>query len=235
MLPEGPILVDGAKTDGIESLLSAVKKHVGPVEVMSKAHGKVFRVEQGDFSGWKVPAATNADGFLTAPGVFSADGIDRGSALLAGVLPADLSGRVADFGAGWGYLAQVALTRPGISEMHLVEADHVALDCARANVIDSRARFHWADVGAWQSPEPLDHVLCNPPFHVTRRADPAVGRAFLAAAARNLGPRGRLWLVANRHLPYEDPLSELFGQVTETGGDAAFKIILADRPRRKRR
>jgi 16S rRNA (guanine1207-N2)-methyltransferase len=230
----GPLVVDGAKTDGIESLLSAVRKRAGVEGVLSKAHGKVFRVPGDDFGDWICTPAANADGFVTAPGIFSADGIDRGSALLADALPEAMSGAAADFGAGWGYLSHRLLERGGITECHLVEADRRALDCARRNVADVRARFAWADVSAWAAPEPLDHVLCNPPFHVSRRADPDIGRAFLAAAARNLAPRGRLWLVANRQLPYEGDLSALFGQVTELGGDAGFKVILAERPRRKR-
>ena len=43
--------------------------------------------------------------FETAPGMFSHDRIDPGSRLLAETLPADLSGKVADFCAGWGYLS----------------------------------------------------------------------------------------------------------------------------------
>lgn len=233
-MPNGPILVDGGKTDGIESLLSAVKKRVAVGPAISKAHGKIFRIEGGDFADWRTPAATNDAGFLTAPGVFSADKIDPGSLLLAQALPAELSGTAADLGAGWGYLAGEALKRAGLTALHLVEADHAALDCARHNVADERAHFHWADATSWDSRAPLDHVFCNPPFHVTRKADPALGQAFLAAAARVLGPRGRLWLVANRHLPYEAPLSDLFGQVTELAGTPAFKVILADRPKRSR-
>ncbi|MEO1961581.1 MAG: methyltransferase, partial [Paracoccus sp. (in: a-proteobacteria)] len=43
---------------------------------------------------------------------------------------------------------------------------------------------------------------------------------------------GRLCMVANRHLPYEAALARHFAQVTETGGDARFKIIEASGARR---
>ena len=42
-------------------------------------------------------------------GIFSADHIDPGSALLAEHLPKNLRGRVADLGAGWGFLSRAAL------------------------------------------------------------------------------------------------------------------------------
>ena len=63
-----------------------------------------------------------------------------------------------------------------------------------------------------------------------RAADPSLGRAFIAAAARLLAPQGGLWLVANRHLPYEAALAEAFGEVQEIAGDASFKVIEARRP-----
>ena len=54
--------------------------------------------------------------------------------LLARHLPREMKGRIADLGAGWGWLAAQALTRPEIRELHLVEAEADALACARLNV-----------------------------------------------------------------------------------------------------
>ena len=67
----------------------------------------------------------------------------------------------------------------------------------------------------------------NPPFHSGRQADPRLGAAFIASAARLLTGAGRLWMVANRHLPYETVLAEYFAKVTEIGGDTRFKVIEA--------
>ena len=53
----------------------------------------------------------NAEGFLTAPGMFSPDQADPGSRRLAAAFAGRLTGRVADLGAGWGWLAQAALAR----------------------------------------------------------------------------------------------------------------------------
>jgi 16S rRNA (guanine1207-N2)-methyltransferase len=144
-----------------------------------------------------------------------------------------MGGAVADLGAGWGYLAAHILTRD-VTAVHLVDAHDMALACARHNVTDPRARFHWADVTTWTPPEPVDAVVMNPPFHTGRVADPSLGRAFIAAAARVLKPHGVLWMVANRHLPYEDALGAAFTKVVELGGDARFKLVRAERPGRKR-
>ncbi len=224
----GAVIVDGQKGDGVEALLKACRREGAVGEVVAQAHGKLFAVE-GDFTGWAAEPM-QAEGFETAPGVFSADAVDEASAALADALPADLGKRVADLGAGWGYLAARVLERSNIAEMHLVEAEHAALDCARRNVTDPRARFHWADVMTFVPGAPFDAVVMNPPFHQTRAADPAIGQGFIAAAARMLKRSGRLWLVANRHLPYETETRARFREVQEIGSTGRFKILAAAKP-----
>ena len=172
------------------------------------------------------------EGFQTLPGIFSADGPDRGSVLLAATLPAKLSGKVADLGAGWGYLAAEILKRPAVKRLDLVEAEADALDCARVNVTDPRARFHWADATTWRPDSLLDVVVMNPPFHVGRDADPALGAAFIRAARRMLAPNGSLWLVANRHLPYDAALTEHFLVHEDVAGNGGFRVIHATKPKR---
>lgn len=226
---DGPVVVDGEKTDGVDALLRELRGRAEVGEVVAKAHGKVFAVRGGDFSDW-APEIRQIGGLQTVAGVFSAHEPDAGSRLLGAALPRRLPARVADLGAGWGYLSQAVLAREGVERLHLVEADHVALSCARAAIDDPRAEFHWADATRLELPEPLGAVVTNPPFHRGRRADPSLGRAFIEAAGRLLGPAGELWLVANRHLPYEERLAATFRDVRDVGGDNAFKIIHASHP-----
>jgi 16S rRNA (guanine1207-N2)-methyltransferase len=233
----GPVLVDGAKTDGIDSLLKALRKQTETSAPLSKSHGKIFWFQGGNnaLKDWIPAHESKVDGFVTAPGVFSADGIDPASALLVASLPAKLGARVADLGAGWGYLSSQILTRSEVSTLHLVEADHVALGCARQNVMDARAQFHWADARTWRAPDQVDTVVMNPPFHTGRKSEPELGQAFIAAAANMLVGAGHLWMVANRHLPYETLLAEQFTAVHEVAGDNRFKVLHAQRPRRSKR
>ncbi len=220
------VFVDGLKTSGIESLLKEIKRRRPLLGVMSKAHGKLAWFEGGSaFADWRAQSALLEGRWQVLPGVFSADGVDPGSRLLGDNLP-DLTGSGADLGAGWGYLsARLLETSPGIDALHLVEAQKRSLDCAEANVADPRAHMHWADVTKWQPPQKLDFVVMNPPFHIGRSAEPALGMAFIQAAARMLNPRGSLYLVANRHLPYEAELAARFKQVEEFGGDNRFKLL----------
>jgi len=72
----------------------------------------------------------------------------------------------------------------------------------------------------------------NPPFHTGRSVDPTLGRSFITASARLLKPQGMLWMVANRHLPYEKTLMAHFSKVVDLGGNARFKVLRAERPKR---
>jgi 16S rRNA (guanine1207-N2)-methyltransferase len=166
-------------------------------------------------------------GLWTQPGVFSWDRVDPGTALLAQHLPA-LKGAGADLGCGLGLLAKPVLAMRAVASLVLIDNDRRAIEAARRNIDDPRARFLWADVRA---PDPslngLDFVVMNPPFHDGGREDRALGQAFIARAAAMLRAGGLCLLVANRHLPYEAALAPLFGHVTlkaETGG---FKVYEA--------
>lgn len=232
VVPGGWVAVDGQKTEGIDTALKELRGRVDLSESLSKAHGKLASFIVGpDLADW-LAQPTMRDGFQTLPGVFSANGPDRGSVLLAAALPAKLGTKVADLGAGWGYLAAEILKRPGVKRLDLVEAEADALACARVNIPDERARFHWADATQWRPETLLDAVVMNPPFHTGREADPGLGAAFIRATRRMLAPDGSLWLVANRHLPYDPVLAEAFLSVEDVAGDGAFRVIHARKPRR---
>ena len=228
---DGLVIVDGEKTDGADSMLKACRARVDVQGPVSKAHGKVFWFKPAPdaFADWQQAEFLNVGGFVTSAGVFSADGIDPASQMLADELP-PLSGNVVDLGAGWGFLSAMLAKMPSVSKIDLVEADQVALNCAHRNVTDKRAHFHWADATNWSTENRVDAIVMNPPFHNGRASEPALGKTFISAAARLLAPSGKLWMVANRHLPYETTLSEAFVSVSEVSGDSRFKIFRAERP-----
>ena len=233
VVPGGVIALDGQKTDGVDAVLKDLRGRVTLSDSLSKAHGKIATFPAGPgLEDWAARPTIVAGGFQTLPGVFSADGPDRGSVLLAQALPARLGPKVADLGAGWGYLARAVLAREGVKRLEVIEADAAALACARVNLTDDRARFHWADATTFRPENLVETVVCNPPFHTGRDADPGLGAAFIRAARRMLAPDGVLWLVANRHLPYDAVLAEAFLEVEEMGGDGAFRVIRARKPRR---
>ncbi len=173
--------------------------------------------------------------FKSQPGLFSWDRIDAGSRLLVDTLPSNLTGTGADFGAGIGYLShQILKTAKGITSWHALEADSRALDCARENLSGVQAQrtvdYHWADLTKKQTAlPPLDVIVMNPPFHAGKKTDAALGQDFIRTAHHHLKKGGRLFMVANTHLPYEQLLGSLFSCYRQLAQDKGFKILEAVR------
>ena len=160
------------------------------------------------------------------PGVFAWDRLDAGTLLLAQVLP-PMKGAGIDLGCGYGALATVVLRAPAVTALRLVDLDRRAVEAARKNVTDPRASFEWADVRTLEDTGELNFVVSNPPFHDGGAEDKRLGQAFIRKAAGLLKKGGGLWLVANRHLPYEAELNDAFKRVTMVADAGGYKVFEA--------
>lgn len=233
--PGGTVVVAGSKDDGIASLRKRIDALVPLVDALPKYHGIVLWLHRPDHieAAEKLrsdnPPALVESRFHTAPGMFSFDRIDAGSRLLAQNMPDGVSGHVADFCAGWGFLAASIADRfSGIKSLDLYEADFEALEAARSNVPQASG-FFWQDLAGEPVERRYDWIVMNPPFHQGRAAEPEIGRRLIDAAAKALKPGGRLVIVANRQLPYEAVLASAFGSSQEIVRDNRFKVFLARR------
>lgn len=240
--PGGVVVASITNNEGAKSGEADLKQLAGLGGSLTKNHCRVFwsKPMGGDhdaalFAKWReldAPRPIVGGRFRSRPGVFAWDRIDPASALLVEHLPIDLAGKGADLGAGYGYLSAEVLARGSkVVALDLYEAEARALDLAKQNLaaFEDKAKlgYRWHDVTSGV-PEQYDFIVSNPPFHTQSRADrPDVGRRFIAVAAEALKPGGRLFLVANRHLPYEAVLNESFGQVRVAGERDGFKVIEA--------
>lgn len=240
----GVVLACVPNAEGAKSAQADLARLVGGVGHLSKHKCRSFwsqplgdNVDRGVLAEWLALDAPcrNAAGYMSRPGLFAWDRIDTASQLLAAHLPGDLTGRVADLGAGYGYLASQLVQRcPGVSALDLYEAERRALEPARTNLDAARQAsgrvldigVHWHDVTRGL-PARYDVIVSNPPFHQGRADQPELGRAFIATAADALLPHGQLWLVANRHLPYEATLGARFSEVLTVADESGFKVINA--------
>ncbi|WP_235565410.1 class I SAM-dependent methyltransferase [Lysobacter sp. Root494] len=240
--PGGRVLACLRNDEGAKSGEADLAKLAGPLGHLSKNKCRAFWTQplQGAadaslLAEWlqlDAPRPIAGGRFISRPGVFAWDRIDAASALLASQLPGDLHGAAADLGAGYGYLSSELLARcPRIDSVDLYEAERRALDLARVNLAAKAQHialgFHWHDVTSGLHRR-YDVIVSNPPFHAQGRADrPDIGRRFIAVAAAALKPAGRLWMVANRHLPYEVELAKQFAGVRTVAQEAGFKVLEA--------
>lgn len=235
LAPGAPFVVMAPKDMGGSRVKGDLKRFECPVEESAKHHHRVCAASRpADVDGLEEalaeggPRRLDALGLWSQPGIFSWNRIDPGTALLLDALPR-LAGRGADFGCGIGVLAHGVLAGPKVTRLDLIDIDRRAVEAARRNVDDPRVGFAWADVRVGTGLAGLDFVVMNPPFHDSGSEDRSLGQVFIRRAAEALRTGGRLWLTANRHLPYESVLKPLFRSVTPVTEANGFKVIEAQK------
>jgi len=235
--PGGTLICCCPNSMGARTYEKRLHALAGNIRSTSKSRCRVFSARRSDdidttlAAGWKAEAAPHriaTHGLYSRPGLFSWRRPDAGSRLLLDHLPV-LAGTGMDLCCGYGFLATELLARNRrVGMLHLVDADRHALDCARLNLASYRhvrTGFHWLDAVAESLPGGMDWVVLNPPFHSGRASDIALGRRIIAAACGALRTGGRLFLVANRSLPYEAVLKSGLRRVQSLYEGEGYKVV----------
>lgn len=233
--PGGQIIAAGTKRDGAQSLARHIEELLPVQDRLSKHHGIVFRLFRPETLSDDIPAAlaaparTTPEGYETAVGGFSEGTVDPGSRLLSDSLPPYIKGTAADFAAGWGYLSLRLAERFPLDALDLYEAHSSSLAAARRNLAahapQVACRFLWHDLTSEPVERRYDVIVMNPPFHRSRAAEPDIGQRMIEVAAGALQNGGRLFLVANRGLPYEPVMEAVFTQHGEIRRDETYKVL----------
>lgn len=181
----------------------------------------------------QVPVETGGTAFtlFTRPGVFSWEHLDEATDLLCGIMRIGAGDTVLDLGCGAGALGVVA-ARHGATRVLLLDADADAVRCAARTAAEAACaaiEVRASDVADAAHDERFDVVVSNPPFHLGKGTDLHIPRAFIEQSYDRLRPGGRLYLVANRTLPYEWLIEERFGEVRTAHDGRRFKVIGAVR------
>jgi 16S rRNA (guanine1207-N2)-methyltransferase len=233
LAPGGALTILAPKDKGGSRIAKELKVFGCPVSETARRHFRICTCERpllptgiDEALAEGGPRLDEALGLWTWPGVFSWNRPDPGSVLLEQNLPA-FSGRGADFGCGIGVLARTILASPTVEHLAMLDIDRRAIEMAVRNVADPRVEMRWVDVRSGSGLQGLNFVVMNPPFHDGGAEDQSLGQSFIRRAAEALRPGGVLWLVANRHLPYENVLKPLFRRVTPKVEAGGYKIYEA--------
>jgi 16S rRNA (guanine1207-N2)-methyltransferase len=234
LAPGGELIALALKGMGGARLAGELNSLGCAVTDTAKRHHRICRcLRPGEVSGLEAAIAEGGLQFLPAlglwsqPGVFSWNRIDPGSALLL-AQPWTPAGAGADLGCGVGVLSRAVLASSEVSEITLIDIDRRAIDAAKLNVTDPRARFFQHDLRRPpRRPVQLDFAIMNPPFHDGGAEDRSLGRVFVDTAAAMLKPGGVLRMVANVALPYESLLADRFSRVTQLARGDGYKVLEA--------
>ncbi len=169
--------------------------------------------------------------FISQAGIFGWNKIDLGSKILTEYLPNDLKGVGADFGCGYGYLSEFILSKnKDIKALYCVDADHRAVDCCQKNLetFSCDKKFLWHDLTKQQNAiNNLDFIIMNPPFHNGKNTDIGIGVSFIKTAHSSLAKNGKLYMVANKQLAYEEILYKMFKHSNKLHEGQGFKVFEA--------
>jgi 16S rRNA (guanine1207-N2)-methyltransferase len=166
--------------------------------------------------------------FETDAGVFSRDGIDKGTELLLCALP-DLSGDVLDMGCGWGAVGiSAARAYPGV-RVTMTDINSRAVELSRKNVKRNgvSARVMESDGFSALYGEKFSFILTNPPI----RAGKQVIYDLFAKSAEHLLPGGSLYLVIRKQQGAPSALTYLntiFAKTQVAMRSGGFWVIRAD-------
>ena len=170
----------------------------------------------------------------TAGGIFSPDGVDKGTAvLLAGVPAPAPAGNLLDICCGWGPIAlSMALASPGAT-VHAVDVNDRSIGLTRdnaaglglGNVVAGTPDSVPADVE-------FDTIWSNPPIRIGKEAL----HELLLQWLPRLAPGGEAWLVVQKNLG-SDSLQKWLGEnlpagfrVSRESTSKAFRILKVVRP-----
>ncbi len=182
-----------------------------------------------------VARSLNLDGaettLVSKPGVFAWDRLDEGTAHLVDAMEIDADDRVLDVGCGTGLAGLAAARRAPNGRVVLVDSDLRAARSARytleANGTGNAGVLLSDAVSTVVGGRHFDAVITNPPFHQGREVDYEVAHEFVCHSERLLRRGGRLFLVGNRFIGYDDLIRQTFGNVDAAYVGSSYHVLTA--------
>ena len=164
--------------------------------------------------------------FTTDAGVFSRDGLDRGTEVLLNALP-PLSGRVLDLGCGWGAVG-VALGKANPAlEIVMTDVNARAAELSRRNARDNGVTATVVQGDGFEAVTGrFDAIVTNPPI----RAGKAVIYGLFERARDYLTPGGALYIVIRKQQGAPSALKflkERYASVEILDREAGFWVLRA--------
>ena len=164
--------------------------------------------------------------FTTDAGVFSRDGLDRGTEALLEALP-PLTGRVLDLGCGWGAVGVALGKRYPALEIVMTDINRRAVELARRNLAQNGVRAEAVAGDGFEAVTgAFDAIVTNPPI----RAGKAVIYALFAQARDFLKPGGALYIVIRKQQGAPSALKylrEIYAEAEVIDRSGGFHVIRA--------
>ena len=231
----GQIVLFGGNDEGIRSGITALEAACGPVETVStKEHGRMVRAQRpagaiakSRLADWRRVTPFEIAGerrdWVSYPGLFAADRLDEGTALMLSALPnLRAVARVLDYGCGSGIIAGSMKARLPGAQVDLLDVDSIALLAAAENVPGAQPILGTSLKATGVTR--YDAILSNPPLHAGVGEDHSALERLIAQAPKHLRPGGILQMVVQRRLPLGQSLEPLFSEHSIVAENSRFRV-----------
>ncbi len=165
--------------------------------------------------------------FTTDAGVFSRDGLDKGTEALLNALPVPMEGRVLDLGCGWGPVGVALGKKYPALEIVMTDINQRAAELARRNLAANGVQAQVVQGDGFAAVEgSFDAILTNPPI----RAGKAVIYALFREARARLNPGGALYIVIRKQQGAPSALKflrEVYDEAEVIDRSGGFHVIRA--------
>jgi 16S rRNA (guanine1207-N2)-methyltransferase len=244
--PEGCLYIAGSNDLGIQSSVKDAAELFGNARILAYRKGNRLAhlvktssdaplppwastpgIAPGTWVEFSINCSNHDFPIRGLPGVFSIGHLDEGTKLLVNAVEIHPGARVLDVGCGYGIIGLCASVK-GCAWNDLVDSDQLAVASCRQTFDLNRISNFTVFAGDLLQPvldQRYDLILSNPPFHAGRAVDYQVAHALIRQSFGCLSSKGQLAIVANRFLPYDRLIGDIFGNVSVLAESGKFYVL----------
>jgi 16S rRNA (guanine1207-N2)-methyltransferase len=242
----GKLYIGGANKSGIQSAIKDAKELFGNGSVLAykksnriavfiKKSAGIPNLEWTRYPGiapatwyeFNIILSSHSYRIRSLPGVFSYDHLDEGTRMLLNASSIPPGAHVLDVGCGYGIIGLYAAIQ-GAGLVHLVDNDLLAIASSRETMAMNEIRIAQVFSGDLLDPigsKKYNLILSNPPFHSGQLVDFQIAEAMIAQSFQALKPGGRLEIVSNRFIRYDNLIKSIFGNVAILAESGKFHVL----------
>lgn len=238
-MPDGATIITAAKAKDIHSTtLTLFEQYLGTTRTslaQKKARLIFTQVDKSRAQElpkplqWHVPKHKLT--LTNHANVFSGESLDIGARFMLEHIPQDTSlSRIIDLGCGNGILGIKAAQLNAQAQITCVDESFMAVASTKANADINLGNNHHLTAVANDAltgfeKNSADLILCNPPFHQQNTITDHIAWQMFQDAYNTLKPGGKLRVIGNSHLKYQQKLKRIFGQYSVVASNKKFLII----------
>jgi len=252
LIPGGYLYISGSNKAGIQSSIKDGMELFGNGRILAYKKGNRISqfvkqpeassppnwalapgIKPGTWFEFSITISDHCYQIRSLPGVFSFDRQDAGTQMLLSASKVKPGSKVLDVGCGYGLIGLFASIQ-GAGWVDLVDYDLLAISSCKETLSINRimnTTVLAGDLLGSVGSNKYDLILSNPPFHAGQAVDFQITEAMIRQSYQALNSDGQITIVANRFIPYDRLINEIFGNVSCLIESGRFHVLSGKKTR----